>query len=74
MAMHLAKNIHTLRVIYGYTQKKVAADLKITQSFYSKIERDQASVPADLLMKIAEYFHITVKKLLYSDLANNINT
>ena len=72
--MKLASNIHTLRVINGYTQKKIAADLHITQSYYSKIERDQASVPTDLLMKIAEYFNVPVQKLLYSDLRHNINT
>ena len=67
--MLLHENIRILRAINGFTQKYVAGKLKISQTFYSRIERHELDIPASLLQKIAEFYDLPVQNLLYNDLS-----
>ena len=76
MLMLLHENIRFLRAINRYTQKYIAGELDINQSYYSRIERNDLDIPTSLLKKIAEFYELPVQTLLYTDLAKEakINT
>ncbi|KQS52793.1 MAG: XRE family transcriptional regulator [Flavobacteriaceae bacterium] len=48
----------------GFSQEFVANELKISQSFYSRVESGKNSLTLDLLLKLAALFGIPPEELL----------
>ena len=56
----IAKRIRALREGLGVSQTKLAADLKATQSSINRYENNQTSAPAELLLRYADYFDVSL--------------
>ena len=50
----------------GFSQEYVANELKISQSFYSRVESGKNSLKLDLLLKLAALFGIPPEELFES--------
>lgn len=46
------------------TQKKIAEYLMCDQSLYSKYERDEREIPLSLLIKLADYYDVSLDYLV----------
>lgn len=55
--------IRDLREDNDYTQKYIAAYLMCDQSLYSKYERGERPVPLDVIVKLAELYHVSMDYL-----------
>lgn len=53
-----------LRKKANYTQKKVATDLGMKQSTYSRYEREECAADYATLCRFAEYFNVSLDYLL----------
>lgn len=62
--MSLQKRIRDLREDHDLTQKQIADYLLCDQSLYSKYEREERSLPLELAVKLAVYYHTSVDYLL----------
>lgn len=58
------ENIRSLRIDNNYTQKQVAQILGISQNTYSQYEIGVLNYPVDALMKLADFYHVSVDYLL----------
>jgi len=65
---HLAKNLIHLRTQKKYSQAFLAEELEITRSRISSYEDGRSLPSLDFLIKISEYYNITVDILLKIDL------
>lgn len=61
-------NIKLLRQRRGRSQEEVAVALDIKRSSYSGYENGSAEPPFDLLIRISEYYKLSIDKLLKDDL------
>ena len=46
------------------TQKQIAEHLMCDQSLYSKYERGEREIPLHLLIKLADYYNVTIDYLV----------
>lgn len=53
-----------LHTKHNMSQKALADDINVTQASISRWEADQMSISGRNLLKLAEYFNISVDKLL----------
>ena len=58
------ENIRNLRIDGGYTQKNIADYLGISQNTYSQYEIGVLNYPVDALMKLADFYNVSVDYLL----------
>ena len=58
------ENIRNLRIDNGYTQKQIAQQLGISQNTYSQYEVGVLNYPVDALMKLADFYGVSVDYLL----------
>ncbi|MBQ8747087.1 MAG: helix-turn-helix transcriptional regulator [Clostridia bacterium] len=58
------ENIRALREDRDITQKQVATYLHCSQQVYSNYELGQRDIPTDILIKLAEYYDVSVDFLL----------
>ena len=58
------ENIRNLRIDRGLTQKEVAEYLHIKQNTYSQYEVGTLNYPVDALIKLADYYGVSVDYLL----------
>ena len=58
MSMNL--RIRDLREDNDLTQKSVADYLMCDQSLYSKYERGEREIPLKLVVKLAEFYHVSI--------------
>jgi transcriptional regulator with XRE-family HTH domain len=61
-------NIKLLRQRRGRSQEEVAIGLDIKRSSYSGYENGTAEPPFELLLRVGEYFKVSIDKLLKADL------
>lgn len=64
----ISKNIAHLRHLRGISQEALANDLDITRSRLSSWEEHRAEPPIDLIVRLSEYFNVSVDSLLKIDL------
>lgn len=62
--MKMYKRIKELRISKGESQIKVSTILGIEQSYYSKLELGKHEVSVKDLIRIAEYFNVSVDYIL----------
>ena len=58
------ENIRSLRIDGGHTQKQIAEYLGISQNTYSQYEIGVLNYPVDALMKLADFYEVSVDYLL----------
>lgn len=58
------ENIRKLRIDNGYTQKKVAEHLGISQNTYSQYEIGVLNYPVDAVIKLADLYQVSTDYLL----------
>jgi len=58
------ENIRSLRIDSGYTQQQIADYLNIKQNTYSQYEVGTLHYPVDALMKLADFYGVSVDYLL----------
>lgn len=58
------ENIRNLRIDSGYTQKQIAALLGISQNTYSQYEIGVLNYPVDALIKLADFYNVSIDYLL----------
>ncbi len=56
--------IRDMREDSDLTQKKIADYLMCDQSLYSKYERDEREIPLSLLIKLADYYNVSLDYLV----------
>lgn len=56
--------IRNLRIDSGYTQKQIAEMLHIKQNTYSQYEIGVLNYPVEVLMKLANFYSVSVDYLL----------
>ena len=65
--MILGSKIKTIREMKNFTQDYVAEKLEMSQSNYSRIERNEINIPIKTLQTIADIFDITLTELIEFD-------
>ena len=58
------ENIRNLRIDQGYTKKKVAEYLGVSQNTYSQYEIGILNYPIEVLEKLADFYEVSVDYLL----------
>ena len=58
------ENIRSLRIDRGYTQTQIAEYLHIKQNTYSQYEIGVFNYPVDILIKLADFYGVSVDYLL----------
>lgn len=58
------ERIRQLRIKNGYTQEKLAHNLNIDRSFYSRIESGQKGCSVDLLVRLSDCFQVSLDYLV----------
>lgn len=58
------ETIRSLRIDGGYTQEQIAQYLNVKQNTYSQYEIGVLNYPIDVLMKLADFYHVSVDYLL----------
>jgi len=67
------ENIRNLRIDNGYTQKQIAEYLHIKQNTYSQYEIGVLNYPVDVLIKLADFYDVSVDYLLVRTDVNELN-
>ena len=67
------KRIKNLREDHDLFQKEVADILKITQQQYSLYEKGIRDIPIELLLKLADYYNVSLDYILNRTNNKNIN-
>ncbi|MDR3327217.1 MAG: helix-turn-helix domain-containing protein [Prevotellaceae bacterium] len=62
--MDVIKNIKTIRTQRGISHEAMAVNLGISQTAYTKIEREETKLTVDRLQKIAEILDVKIADLL----------
>ena len=57
-------NIRNLREDHDLKQKDVAEYLNVTQTTYSKYELAKINIPVEVVIKLADFYHVTTDYLL----------
>ena len=58
------ETIRSLRIDGGYTQEQIANYLNVKQNTYSQYEIGVLNYPIDVLIKLADFYHVSVDYLL----------
>ena len=64
----IGEKIKILRVQYGLTTRQLAKALKTSQTQISRIENGLRQPSGDLIVKIADFFNVSLDKLMRDDL------
>ena len=62
--MNAGKTIKQLRLKVGYKQSYIASHLKVTQGYYSLIERDLAPLKLSQLLIIIHILGVSIQDIL----------
>lgn len=62
----ICKNIYNRRTYKNLTQEYMAEEMKVTQSYYSRIERGKKNMTIKELIKIAKVLNIMPEELFKS--------
>lgn len=56
--------LRELRIYHGYKQKDISSYLNITSQAYSNYENNKRTPDIETMRKIADFYHMTVDKLI----------
>lgn len=71
--MDIANNIKKFRELKGLGRKEMAAELKLSLSAYSKLERGEVDLTLSRIQQIAQILGIDITQLLNFDVSQVIN-
>ena len=60
----LGAKVRQKRIMLGLTQEKISEKLDLSESFYSRIERGERILSVETLIKISNYFGLSLDYLL----------
>ena len=69
----LGAKVKQRRLALSLTQEKVSEKLDLSESFYSRIERGERVLSVETLIKIANYFDLSLDYLLLDSTHSSIN-
>lgn len=72
--MKIGANVRSARMQKSYSQEYMATSLGISQSYYARIENDQADISLSRLSQIADILEVSVTKLLPLELIQHIQS
>ena len=58
------KRLEELRIDHDLTQQDVAELLGCQQEVYRRYEKGTRTIPADFLIRLADYYHVSVDYIL----------
>ena len=58
------RRIRDLREDHDLTQKEMAKQLNCSQQVYSNYELGQRDIPTDILIKLAQFYHVSTDYIL----------
>lgn len=61
----LAANLHKYRKFYNYTQEDLSNQFNISRQAYSNYERGKRDPDLDLLIRICEFYGLTLDQLIH---------
>lgn len=73
MQMKVAGNLRYLRNVFGYTQSQVAEGLHMCRSTYALYESGKKVPGADIILDLADYYHVRVDTVLRSGKERFVN-
>ena len=59
-----AERLRQIRLAHGLTQQQVADAIGITQRKYSYVETGQQQLTADILIKLADFYDVSIDYIL----------
>ncbi len=62
--MNMQLRIRDMRDHHDLTQKQISAYLMCDQSLYSKYERGEREIPLELILRLAEYYDVSIDYLV----------
>lgn len=72
--MNFGQTLKNLRLQSGLTQKDLADILGVTKSTVSYYENEERAPSTDILIRLAQFFHVSTDHLLGLEDENCINT
>ena len=63
--LQLSSNLYNYRKLYGYTQGRLSKRLNISRQAYSNYETGRRDPDLDLLIRLADFYHITLDQLVH---------
>jgi transcriptional regulator with XRE-family HTH domain len=69
----IAENIKKFRELKNLTREKMAVDLEMSLSGYSKLERGEVDITMSKLFKIAKVLNVSVSQMMNFDVSNIFN-
>lgn len=63
--LQLSSNLYNYRKLYGYTQGRLSKRLNISRQAYSNYETGRRDPDLDLLIRLADFYHITLGQLVH---------
>lgn len=70
--MKIGKTLQKLREKHDFTQEGLAHELGISQSAYSKIENNTASIKFEMLLNLSKILNFDIKDLLVNDIEKQV--
>lgn len=71
--MNIGDNIKKLRELKNITREKMASDLELTPSGYSKIERNETDITISRIEQIAQILNVDLGQILNFDTSQIFN-
>ena len=68
------KRIKDLRIDHDLYQKQIANLLKITRQQYGLYESGKRDIPIDLLIKLADFYNVSIDYMVERTKTKNTNT
>ena len=69
--IQLAANLRRLRTDHNYTQTQIGEKLNISRQAYSNYETGNRSPDLDMLIRIADIYHVTLEQLITQTCTGN---
>lgn len=61
----MRNRVRELRKEYGLLQDELAKKLNVSQQTISRIEKEENSLPAEILIDLSKFFNVSVDYILY---------
>lgn len=62
--MDINKNLKTIRITHNFTQRQIADFLGVAEMSYSRYEQAQRKPSIDVLIKLADFYNISLDALV----------
>lgn len=64
----VGKRLRKMRMEHGDSRKKIAESIGRTLHYYGDIERGTCGMSVDTLIRLADYYHVSLDYLIYGDM------